>query len=132
MIVVDASIIVDLFTAGEERVDSIKSTLSVNSSLHAPHLIDVEVAGAIRRGLLHGKIGEATAMTALKAMRDLPLDRYAHLPLMPRAWQLKESVTIGDAVYVSLAEMLGATFFTSDARLARAPGIRANVLTPTG
>ena len=45
----------------------------------------------------------------------------------PRAWELRNNLTPYDAVYVALAEVLDATLVTTDARIARAPGLRAEV-----
>ena len=132
MIVLDASIIIDLYTAGTERADSIRDTLARVGTMHAPHLIDVEVAGVMRRAALHGRIDESVARKVVSSMETLDLQRYPHLPLMGRAWQLKEAVTITDGLYVALAELFEVALFTSDERLARAPGVRARVIVPTG
>ena len=132
MIVVDASIIIDLYTAEDQRAASIQDTLATGGTLHAPHLIDVEVAGVMRREVLHGRIEERVARRVIAAMDTLDLQRYPHQRLMGRAWELMHAVTISDALYVALAETLSATLFTSDERLARAPGVRARVLVPGG
>ena len=47
--------------------------------------------------------------------------------LRDRVWELGSNLTSYDAVYVALAEALEAPFVTCDARIARAPGIRAAV-----
>jgi predicted nucleic acid-binding protein len=41
--------------------------------------------------------------------------------------ELRDNVTAYDAAYVALAEALGASLVTSDARLAGAPGLRCAV-----
>jgi predicted nucleic acid-binding protein len=51
--------------------------------------------------------------------------RYPHTPLAERIWDLRENLTAYDAAYIALAEALDAPLVTMDARLARAPGIRA-------
>ncbi len=66
----------------------------------------------------------ATAVTDLAA---LSLDRMPHRPLLARCWELRDNLTPYDASYVALAERLGVTLVTADARLARAPGIRCDV-----
>ncbi len=68
MIVVDASIIIDLYTARDQRAASIQDTLATGGTLHAPHLIDVEVAGVMRRGVLHGRIEERVARRVIASM----------------------------------------------------------------
>ena len=53
-------------------------------------------------------------------------DRRDHVtcPLVPRVWQLRETMTAYDATYLALAEALGepggALLLTTDARFARA------------
>ena len=47
--------------------------------------------------------------------------------LADRAWELARNLTIYDAAYVALAELLDAPLVTLDQRLARAPGIRCEV-----
>lgn len=63
-------------------------------------------------------------------MRDLSMiriERSPHLPLLARCWELRHNLTVYDASYVALAELLGAPLLTGDARLAAAPGIRCDV-----
>jgi predicted nucleic acid-binding protein len=45
-------------------------------------------------------------------------------------WQLRSNLTLGDAAFVALAEALGATLVTTDARLAAAPGLLAPIVAP--
>jgi len=96
-------------------------------SLHAPHLIDVEVAQVLRRYWLSGDLTAAHAHERLQAHLDLPIVRYPHDVLMSRAWQLRANVTAYDAMYLALAEALDAPLITLDEKLATAPGHRARV-----
>ena len=66
----------------------------------------------------------------LADLADLPIVRYAHEPLLPRVWELRENFTAYDAAYVALAEAVGATLVTCDARLGRAPldGVTVEVI----
>jgi predicted nucleic acid-binding protein len=80
-------------------------------------LIDVEVTSALRR-LAAAKRGDAQQSTQfLQYLADLPAERYPHLPLLSRVWELRHTLTAYDAVYVALAETLGATLFTCDDKL---------------
>ncbi|MCC6990026.1 MAG: type II toxin-antitoxin system VapC family toxin, partial [Acidobacteria bacterium] len=72
-------------------------------------------------------IDEGDATLALLALRDLDLERHSHEPLLDRAWTLRRNLSVYDAVYVALAEALGAVLLTCDGRLAGAPGIGASV-----
>ena len=50
-----------------------------------------------------------------------------HRLLAPRVWELRDNLSAYDASYVALAEALQIPLVTTDARLARAPGIRCEV-----
>jgi predicted nucleic acid-binding protein len=58
---------------------------------------------------------------------DPRITRYPHVPLLGRAWELRDSLGVYDAVYVALAELLEAPRVTCDERLARAGGHDADV-----
>ena len=127
MIVIDASVAVDLVlgTAAGERLRH--RIGAERPSLHAPHLLDVEVAQVLRRYHRAGELGPARGRAALEDLADLRLRRYPHSLLLPRAWELRGNLSAYDAVYVALAELLAAPLWTRDQRLARAPGHRAQV-----
>lgn len=97
-------------------------------TLHAPQLLDVEVAQVLRRYEARREISAARGAQSLRLLAAFPLTRYAHVTLLPRIWSLRGNLTAYDAAYVALAEVLEATLLTRDRRLALAPGIRANVL----
>jgi predicted nucleic acid-binding protein len=95
--------------------------------MHAPHLLDLEVAQALRR-LVHLK--EVTRSRAQQALDDhagLVIERYSHRELLARIWQLRQSVTAYDAAYVALAEALNAPLLTCDAKLGGSHGHRARI-----
>ena len=96
-------------------------------ALHAPHLIDLEVAQVLRRYVRAREITAARAEAALADLGDLRLARHPHEPFLGRIWQLRAVLTAYDAVYVALAEALAAPLLTLDSRLARAPGVTARV-----
>jgi len=95
--------------------------------LHAPHLIDVELAQALRRLVRAGDVTAARAEEALIDLGDLNLRRYAHAPLIGRAWDLRENLTAYDAMYVALAEGLDAPLVTCDGALGDTPGHDARI-----
>jgi predicted nucleic acid-binding protein len=53
-------------------------------TLHASHLLDVEIAHALRRYVHSGVISAARGAGALDDLAILPLDRYPHAVLLPR------------------------------------------------
>lgn len=96
-------------------------------ALHASLLIDVEVTQILRRYAASGESEPERCRAALDDLADLPITRYPHDLLLPRAWELRHNLTIYDAVYVALAEVLEASLLTCDQRLKRASGHRAKV-----
>jgi predicted nucleic acid-binding protein len=123
--VADASAVLELLlrTPKAEVLDEL--LLSDAARLHAPHLIDVEVAQTLRRLALGGDLVERRALQALDDFRGIRIERHPHGDLVRRAWQLRAALTAYDAMYVALAEALDSPLVTCDARLARAHGHRA-------
>jgi predicted nucleic acid-binding protein len=127
VIVLDASAAVEILLQTAAGVEAAERVLAPDSSLHAPHLLDVEVAQVFRRFVSRGELSAERARQALHDLADLPLERYPHEVLLPRIWALRENLTAYDASYVALAEILGATLLTRDGRLQRASGHSALV-----
>jgi len=96
--------------------------------LHAPHLLDVEVAQVLRRYVREKTISEQRGEEALEDLGDLPLNRYPHDFLLPRVWKLRATLTAYDAVYIALAEVLDAPLLTCDNKIASASGHNANIV----
>ena len=101
--------------------------LAAGESLHAPHLLDVELTQALRRYVTVHGLSVSRAEEALQDLMDLRVQRYPHTPFLRRIWALRNNLTSYDALYVALAETLGAMLLTCDAKLAAAPGHRARV-----
>jgi predicted nucleic acid-binding protein len=120
VIVLDASAAIDwlLQTPAGRRIEA--RIYARNESLHAPHLLDLEVAQVLRRLLREGLISERRAAEAMEDLQDLRVTRYPHSVLLPRIWELRHNLTAYDAAYIALAENLGATLISRrDGRLAR-------------
>lgn len=128
MIVLDASAALEVLLRTEAASAVERLIFDGRASLHAPHLIDLEIAQVLRRYSTSGKITGARGRQALEDLTDFPLTRYPHDFLLPRIWELRRNVTAYDAAYIALAEALGAVLVTRDARLGAAPGCRARVL----
>jgi predicted nucleic acid-binding protein len=118
LIVVDASAMLEVLLGTETGARVEDRLLSGGKSLHAPHLLDVEVAQVLRRYAAAGELSPERGREALTDLADFPLHRYAHDFLLPRIWELRHSVTAYDATYLALAETLIAPLVTCDARLA--------------
>jgi len=122
VIVVDASAALSaLLNAGPAR----RSLAS--EQLHAPHLIDSEVANGLRRRVAAAQLGADAGWTVLDTFRRLGMTRYPVFALLDRVWELRDNLSAYDASYVALAELLGCSLLTADARLSRAPGIRCPI-----
>lgn len=129
LLVLDAAAAVDLLVGGR-RSAWVEAQLRRSGDICAPHLLDIEVTGAFRRLVGLGAVPESRAEAALAALRALRIARYEHVALIPRIWALRGSVTAADAAYVALAEALDAPLVTTDARLARAPGVSIRIVAP--
>lgn len=127
MIVADASVVVSALLSTAGAGAQARERLRLDPDLHVPHLLDVEVTAALRRRVRLGQTDVDVATEVLADLADLAAVRWDHEPLLRRVWELRENVSPYDAVYVVLAEMLSAALITSDARLARAPGLRCTV-----
>ncbi len=126
MIVLDASVVVELLTNGG-LADSLRRDLAERSdSFIAPHLLDVEVTSALRKLAAKQRIDSHRAKQLLTGLATLPAERYAHAPLLPRMWELRHTFTCYDAAYIALAEVTGSVLYTSDTKLSK--GHRARVM----
>ncbi|MFQ5690770.1 MAG: type II toxin-antitoxin system VapC family toxin [Gemmatimonadota bacterium] len=127
MIVVDASAVLEVLLATPAAQAVAERILGSGESLHAPHLLDVEVAQVVRR---YWRTREVDALRGWQALEDLsrfPVERYAHEPLLARIWELRASAPAYDAVYLALSEALEAPLVTCDVALASVPGYRGDV-----
>jgi predicted nucleic acid-binding protein len=127
VIVPDASVIIEVLLRTESAARIEDRILDPRESLHAPHLLDVEVAQVLRRYVARGEMRPERGRLAVELLAKFPITRYSHEPLMSRIWNLRHNLTAYDAAYVALSEGLGAALLTRDARIADAAGHRAKV-----
>jgi predicted nucleic acid-binding protein len=120
VIVIDASALLEVLLR-TRRAPGIETWLfGTLQSLHAPHLLDIEVAQVIRRFAMAREIDVERAQAALDDLMGFPIWRHPHDFLLPRVWALRDNFSAYDAAYVALAEVLEATLLTRDRRLAAA------------
>jgi len=117
LIVLDASIVVELLTNGPLSVPIAHELAQSNEAFAAPHLLDVEVVSAIRGLTLGRQITAHIAGQILTQLAWLPLERYPHTPFLERMWELRQNFTAYDAAYISLAEATGSVLYTCDSKL---------------
>lgn len=122
MIVVDASAALSaLLNDGPAR------QLLSKERLHAPHLIDAEIASGLRRHVRRHRMHVADGWNALNAWRHLAVTRHPVSGLLERIWTLRDNLAAYDASYVALAESLDCTLATADGRLSNAAQLRCPV-----
>lgn len=127
MIVLDASAAIELLLRTPAAAAIEARLFAPNETLHAPHLLDIEVSQVIRRYAAMGELGEGRGSATLEDLCNLPVRRYPHDILLPRIWALRNNLAAYDAAYVALAEALDAVLITRDKRLAGAAGHQARV-----
>ncbi|MGH7823819.1 MAG: type II toxin-antitoxin system VapC family toxin [Candidatus Binatia bacterium] len=127
MIVIDASALLEVLLNASASGRVAERLFAGNDTLHAPHVLDLEIAQVLRRYTLSGEMEAERGEQALEDLADLPLNRYPHDVFLFRIWALRRNLTAYDAAYVALAEALDAPLITRDAALARASGHRARV-----
>jgi predicted nucleic acid-binding protein len=93
----------------------------------APELVDVEVLSGLRRAVRDETATEDDARAAIEDFLSTPLERLPHRPFLRHAWELRDNLTVGDAVYVAVARALDGRLITADRRLAAAPDLGVTV-----
>jgi len=128
VIVLDASAAVAVLLNLEPGASRIRERMAEeDDDLHVPHLFEVEVMNVLRRYALSRGLSESRSAELLEDLTTLRITRYPHTSLIERIWELQHNLTAYDATYIALGETLEAPLVTTDARLARASGIRAEV-----
>ena len=127
MIVIDASLVVDIITA--KISDGVLGNLLQLGSeqIVAPYLLDIEVLQALRKLQHIKKATEAECAASLSLFASLPITRKEHTPLLARIWELRANMTAYDATYVALAEKLKAELWTSDKKFSNTPNHTAKI-----
>jgi predicted nucleic acid-binding protein len=122
VIVVDASALIEALLRPEAAESLARRLYAPRQTLHAPHLVDAEVAQVVRRYTMSGAIDHERGRAALKDLADFPIHRHPHALLLSRVWDLRNNLSAYDGIYVALAEALDAPLLTRDQRLAAAAG----------
>lgn len=126
MLVVDASVLAPALADDGPDGDVARARMR-GHALAAPELIDLETLSVIRRQLQIGGLDARRAELARSDLVELPLKRAPHAPLLARCWELRDNLTVYDAAYVALAELLDVVLLTADVRLSNAPGVRCEL-----
>ena len=127
MIVVDACVLANVVGDDGQTGVAARSLLAAAGEASVPDLADVETVSVLRKRWIAGTLTARRFRTAVDDLLALPIVRYPTGPLMSRAYELRANVTANDACYVAVAEALGCTLVTGDAKLARASGPRCRI-----
>jgi predicted nucleic acid-binding protein len=119
-VVFDASAIVGFILDPRSHPLVVETIEDEAYEILVPHVCDLEIASALRRGVGRGLTDVGRARAALRLYLGLPLERLSHLPSLERVFEIRENFTAHDAAYVALAESFEAPLYTADGRLARA------------
>ena len=119
MTVVDASLLIDVLV-GLPAGRPWRAWVARSDMLAAPDCLGVELGRYLRRHTLSGVLGVNDARRSLAAFRALGVETYPAGPLLADAFELRESFTFDDGLYIALAQRLDEPLATTDARLARA------------
>ena len=115
MIVIDASAVLEILARTAAGLEL--ETVLLDSDLHAPHVIDLEVLNAIGRWERTGVIRRGEAAPILDAFLSMGITRYSHTPFAQPIWELRHNLTAYDAAYLTLARALDARLVTMDSAL---------------
>ncbi len=92
VIVLDASAVLELLLVTPTGSAIARRIASPNQTLHVPHVLDLEIAQALRRYVRGRQLSEARALEALQDLQDLDV-RYPHDLLLARIWELRDNVS---------------------------------------
>jgi predicted nucleic acid-binding protein len=119
-VVIDNSALIEV--AAMKRPDPGLVKRFLGSEPVAPELIDAEALNVIRRLVLSKVLTVNGATKALTKVKESPIARISHRPLLDRAWKFRNTVSGYDALYLALAEELDIPLLTCDAKLAATEG----------
>lgn len=124
---VEASAIVDAIV-GHPVNPRLLAALA-DEELHAPTLLDFEVASALRGHVLGKKLDSTRIDEAVDDFASMQIERHQMTRLLGHILALRDNFTVYDAAYVVLAQALDAPLVTADAKLleARREGVRVLV-----
>jgi predicted nucleic acid-binding protein len=127
LIVIDASALLEMLLRTDRADRLIERAFEESEQMHAPQLLDIEITQVLRRLVRQKEITSSRAQQALDDLANLLIERHEHQALVPRIWQLRDSLSAYDGAYVALAEALATPLLTCDAKLSGAHGHRARI-----
>jgi predicted nucleic acid-binding protein len=129
--ILDSSACLDLVLDSEPGRALRAMLLSPEPELLAPGLLWVEVGRVLRAKVIAGELSRRGAEAALADFLDLGVLEIHVEPLLARAWQLRDNLTIDDGMFVALAGATAQPLLTTDLRLASAARRHAHIAVVT-
>lgn len=127
MIVVDASAVIEWLLNSQAGIRVEQRMFAREEIIYAPELLYVEVTHGLRRQVLTRRLLALRAERAIADLLDLQVTHFPHALVLNRVWQLRDTLSAYDALYVAIAETLEAPLLTCDTRIASAHGHRAKI-----
>jgi predicted nucleic acid-binding protein len=125
VIVIESSAMVDALV-GDPANPGLLALLA-DEELHAPALLDFEVASALRGHVLGGKLDPARLDEAVEDFIAFRIERHPMTGLLGHMLDLQDNFTVYDAAYLVLAQALEATIVSADAKLREAARLGVDV-----
>jgi predicted nucleic acid-binding protein len=116
--VTDASVIAAALFGEDGHAEAL--ALLHGRTLHAPHLLDNEIANVGLKKLRRERLAREAIVAALQAYARLPIERHAVDAESVVAIAERHGLTAYDAAYLHVAEQLDAPLATLDEKLAAA------------
>lgn len=122
MRIVDASVLCGVLTREAGALAAVReAAIDPHDPFHCPALVEAETLSALRGMERGGVLSRPEADRAVAAMEGFRMVFYPFGALRRRVWALRHNLTIYDASYVALAELLDESILlTADAGLASA------------
>ena len=118
MIVIESSAMVDALV--DVPANPHLLALLADEELHAPALLDFEVASALRGHVLGGKLDPVLLDEAVESFTTLRIERHQMTNLVGHMLDLRDNFTVYDAAYLVLAQALDSPVVSADAKLLEA------------
>jgi predicted nucleic acid-binding protein len=125
VIVVESSAMVDALV-GDPANPSLLALLA-EEDLHAPALLDFEVASALRGHALGGKLDPVRLDEAVEDFIAFRIERHPMTGLLGHMLDLRDNFTVDAAAYVVLARALDSPVVSADAKLREAARLGVDV-----
>lgn len=127
--VIDASALVAALVDQGPDGQWASATLAADR-IAAPELLLAEASNTLRQLERRSVLATFEAASAHQAMLDLDVELFPFEPFAMRVWELRHNLTVYDAWYVAVAEMVDGQLATLDRRMARADGPRCEIVVP--